>query len=69
MKITQYKLIKNALIETGEVSRNKALRGFYGGRFITRLATIICDLKKEGVNINCKNDGGDFIYRLVQKDV
>ena len=69
-KETQIKQVKCALISTGLVSRNWALRNY-----ISRLAAIIVTIKKQnpewdirGYWINRGCSGEDFIYRRADKD-
>jgi hypothetical protein len=35
--------------------------------FISRLGAIVCDLRKDGMNIDAEWKDGDYIYRLKDK--
>jgi len=63
---TQEQWVKKQLKEKGSVTRNEALR-----TYISRLGAIICDLKKEGWDIEGKwlktDHGKDFVYTLVSR--
>lgn len=52
-KISQRDRILKQLRENGSVSRNACIRGDYG-TIITRLGAIICDLRKDGMDIEMK---------------
>ena len=62
---TQANLVKRILREKGEITRNFCLRNY-----ISRLGAIVCDLKKEGWNIEGEfvkaNGGKDYVYKLVK---
>jgi len=61
--LTQKKWVKSQLKEKGFITRNECLRNY-----ISRLGSIICDLKKEGYDITgdyIKTEyGKDFSYKL-----
>lgn len=59
---TQLERVKIALEVDGEVSRNWALRNY-----ITRLASIIDRLKREGYEFESKHVGRDFVYVMTAK--
>lgn len=63
MKKSQKQFVKKMLLETGMVSRNGCLQNR-----ITRLGAIICDLKKDGYDIEGGYEktehGKDFVYRI-----
>lgn len=65
-KLSQEQWLRNQLITQGHVTRNQALR-----RFFSRLGARICDLRREGWEIDggwkeTKN-GKDYEYRLVAR--
>jgi|LakMenEpi03Aug12_release.lakeMendotaPanAssembly.Ray.scaffolds.fasta_scaffold390632_4 hypothetical protein len=60
--MTQKQKIIHELNYKGYVSRNEALRNY-----ITRLAALICDLKKEGYEFIVEEKGGDYIYKIDRK--
>jgi hypothetical protein len=61
---TQRSYVLNELRVNGYITRNHCLQVY-----ISRLGAIICDLKKEGYNIEGKNvkteRGTDYIYKLI----
>ena len=57
--MSQKELVKQQLTVNGEVSRNWCLKNF-----ITRLAAISNQLKKEGWNFETEERNGDFIYKV-----
>lgn len=59
---TDLVLIKNQLLNYGEVSRNWCLREI----FCSRLAARINDLKRQGWTFETETRGGDFYYIAVQ---
>ena len=65
-KLTQLEIVRQRLLETGEVSRNWCLRE----KFITRLGSRIYDLRKEGFEFEAKNrkvgNRNDYVY-IVKK--
>lgn len=66
MKPTQLQIVVQKLKEDGQISRNWALQ-----RYISRLGSIICNLKKAGWQITGENErtlggygrGLDYVYR------
>lgn len=60
MKRTQKNRVLKRLKERGMVTRNECLATFPA---ITRLGAIICQLKKEGYDIEGKDEGNDYVYR------
>lgn len=67
-KISQEQRILNELRKNGQVSRNACIRGDYG-EIITRLSSIILNLRKEGMDIETKefNNPTETIYILKDK--
>ena len=68
MKPTQRNWVEERLRDTKRVTRNEAL-----GRFISRLAAIIADMKRDGWDIEGDNlkslTGTDYVYRLISEPV
>ena len=62
MKQSQKQIVLKHMRETGSVSRNWALQNY-----ISRLSAIMLDLKNEGVNFETRQDGGDYVYSLLDK--
>lgn len=60
MKKSQKQFVKKQLLETGKISRNDCIRNHY----ITRLGAIICDLNKDGYEIEGNKEGNDYVYRI-----
>lgn len=60
-KLSQREVVKQKLLADGEASRNWALSQYPS---ITRLASIIGLLKAEGYEIEPKDEGRDYVYRL-----
>lgn len=65
MKKTQKTRVLKRLKERGMITRNECLATFPA---ITRLGAIICQLKKEGWNIEGKDEGNDYVYRAEIKE-
>ena len=63
---TQRQFVLNQFRVKGYITRNECLRNY-----ISRLGAIICDLKKEGYDIeghNMKTENGtDYIYKIKPK--
>jgi len=57
--MSQKTLVLKQMRETGFVTRNWCLQ-----RFISRLGAIVCDLKKDGMDIEASHKDGDYIYQL-----
>ena len=66
MKNTQKNRVLKRLKERGCITRNECL-GTYPA--ISRLGAIICQLKKEGYEIEGKDEGNDYVYRIELKPV
>lgn len=66
-RTTQKEWVKNRLDETGEISRNECL-----GNYISRLGSIICQLKKDGYNLKGFYRktalGQDYVYKIKKVD-
>lgn len=62
MKTSQKDKVLKEMRSQGFVTRNWALRNF-----ISRLGAIICDLKKDGMDIEAKWKDGDYEYVLKDK--
>lgn len=66
MKQTQKQFVIKQLRETGEITRNMCLKNY-----ITRLASIIPTLRKEGWGFNTyyreENGSKDYVYQVVSK--
>ena len=60
--MSQKTLVLKQMRETGFVTRNWCLQ-----RFISRLGAIVCDLKKDGMDIEASHKDGDYEYRLLDK--
>jgi galactose mutarotase-like enzyme len=60
--MSQKSKVLKIMRETGEISRNECLR-----MYISRLGAIICDLKKDGMNIEAEWKDGDYVYKLLDK--
>lgn len=58
--LTQRQRVEKRLKEQGEIGRNECLRVY-----ITRLAAIMLDLKKDGWEFLTVERGGDYVYKLV----
>ncbi len=58
---TQKQRIIGRLKEFGQISRNECLRVY-----ITRLASIISDLRQDGWEFSTKTLGGDYIYKVTK---
>lgn len=54
--------ILKLLRTNGRVTRNEAL-----SMFISRLGAIVCDLRKDGMDIEANYKDGDYIYTLKDK--
>lgn len=63
---TQKNRVLKRLKERGYITRNECL-GTYPA--ISRLGAIICDLKKEGYDIEGKDEGNDYVYKIDIKPV
>jgi hypothetical protein len=61
MKLSQKEKIRMKLEMEGYISRNYCVRTFL------RLGARILELRREGYDIEGKEEGGDFIYRLKVK--
>jgi len=61
MKQTQREWTIAQLKEHGEVTRNQALSVFF-----SRLGAVICDLRKEGWEIETSHRDGDYVYKLIE---
>lgn len=61
---TQKQIIIERLEEDGFISRNWCLKNY-----ISRLSSIIFNLKKEGWVFKSFWDGGNFIYKVIVKPV
>jgi len=63
----QIDYVRERLLTDGHITRNQAL-----SRYITRLASRIKDVEKEGLKIKGENlkteNGTDYIYRLVKPE-
>jgi hypothetical protein len=64
MKRSQNDRVKAKLDRDGYVSRNECVRQFPA---ILRLSARIQDLEDEGYVFEAKEEGGDYVYRLVSK--
>ena len=68
MKPTQRNWVEERLHDTKRVTRNEAL-----GRYISRLAAIVADMKKDGWSIEGNSlktaHGTDYEYRLISEPV
>ena len=62
--MSQKTLVLKQMRETGFVTRNYCLSMFPA---ITRLGAIVCDLKKDGMDIEASHKDGDYEYRLLDK--
>ncbi len=67
-KPSQKSIILKQLRTHGSVSRNACIRGDYG-QIITRLGAIICDLRKDGMDIDMKESTKpvETTYTLLDK--
>lgn len=63
---TQKDRVLKRLKERGYITRNECL-GTYPA--ISRLGAIICQLKKEGYEIEGKDEGNDYAYKIDIKPV
>ncbi len=59
---TQKQWAIEQLKEFGEVSRNGALKNY-----ISRLGSIVCNLRKEGWELDTSRREGDYVYKLIAK--
>lgn len=59
MKKTQVDIVKDILLEKGEISRNECLR-----MYIARLAARIGDLEEKGWRFRTENRNGDYVYKV-----
>lgn len=57
--MTQKEFVVKKLKDDGFITRNFCLKNY-----ISRLGSIICNLKKEGWNIEGKNDDNDYVYEV-----
>ncbi len=68
MKPTQRNWVEERLRDTKRVTRNEAL-----GRFVSRLAAIIADMKRDGWVIEGDNlkslVGNDYVYTLISEPI
>jgi len=68
MKPTQRNWVEERLRDTKRVTRNEAL-----GRFVSRLAAIIADMKRDGWIIEGNNlkslVGNDYVYTLISEPI
>ena len=68
MKPTQRNWVEERLRDTKRVTRNEAL-----GRFVSRLAAIIADMKRDGWIIEGDNlkslVGNDYVYTLISEPI
>ena len=68
MKPTQRHWVEERLRDTKRVTRNEAL-----SKYISRLAAIIADMKKDGWDIEGNTlkttHGNDYVYRLISEPV
>ena len=66
MKPTQRNWVEERLRDTKRVTRNEAL-----GRFVSRLAAIIADMKRDGWSIEGSSlktaNGTDYVYTLISE--
>ena len=68
MKPTQRNWVEERLRDTKRVTRNEAL-----SRFVSRLAAIIADMKRDGWDIEgdtlSTHHGNDYVYTLVSEPI
>ncbi len=60
MKKSQKQFVLDTLRKEGKISRNFCLQNY-----ISRLGAIVCNLRKEGMNIEAEFKDNDYMYRLM----
>jgi len=62
MKTKQKLFVLNQLSKEGQISRNLCLRNF-----ISRLGSIMCQFKYDGLKFDAKFVRGDYVYTLKKR--